>query len=108
MPTVDLVYSLDCPNVAAARENLLQGFARAGLAPRWREHRIGDPDAPAHVRGFGSPTVLVDGKDVVGDQPVAETCCRLYDGNRHAPGVEAITRALRAAAGSRDTTIHDT
>ena len=61
MATVDLVYSPDCPNVPLARANLLLAFARAGVRPRWSEHRIGDPDAPEHTRGYGSPTILIGG-----------------------------------------------
>jgi hypothetical protein len=39
MATVDLVYSSDCPNVTLARANLLLAFARAGVKPKWSEHR---------------------------------------------------------------------
>ncbi len=96
MPIVDLVFNHACPNVAAARANLMRAFAQSGVAPRWHEHRIGDPAAPERVRGFGSPTVLVDGRDVAGAVPGAEACCRLYDDGR-APSVERIAQALRAA-----------
>ncbi len=98
MTTVDLVYDVECPNVAAARANLARAFADAGLAPHWQEHRIGDPDNPARVRGYGSPTILVDSRDVSGDAPGAEACCRLYGGSVRAPTVETIADALRAAA----------
>jgi len=84
-------------DVPAARANLLRALARAGVEPRWSEHRIGDPDLPERVRGFGSPTVLVDGRDVAGIEPSSEVCCRIYDGAR-APSVESIARALGAAS----------
>jgi mercuric ion transport protein len=96
MLLVDLVYDDGCPNVALARNNLMRAFASVGVAARWHEHRIGDPGAPARVRGFGSPTILVDGRDVAGHDPAAEACCRLYAGDR-APSVDAIARALRGA-----------
>ena len=99
MPNVDLVYDVECPNVATTRANLIRGFALAGLPPAWREHRIGDPAAPARVRGYGSPTILVDGQDVAGVLPTAEACCRLYtdeNGRCGAPPVELIARALAA------------
>ncbi len=98
MVTVDLVYSPDCPNVSLARTNLLLAFARAGMKPTWSEHRIGDPEAPPRTRGFGSPTILVDGRDVAGEAPSAEVSCRLYEGAGHAPGAE---QALAALTGSR-------
>lgn len=96
MPVVDLVYDPGCPNVASARANLMRAFAESGVAARWHEHRIGDPTTPARVRGFGSPTILIDGRDVAGDVPCAEACCRLYGGGR-APSVATIIEALRAA-----------
>lgn len=98
MATVDLVYDMDCPNVSLARANLLLAFARAGVKPKWSEHRIGDPEAPAHTRGYGSPTILVDGRDVFGMPPSAEISCRIYEGvgSAHAPPEAKIAAALSA------------
>jgi hypothetical protein len=119
MPRVELVYDGDCPNVAEARAQLLRAFAAAGAEPRWREWRGDAADAPPHVRGYGSPTILVDGRDVAesaergraergsvepgGMPPAAEhaaPCCRLYrrpDGTvAGVPSVETIVSALRA------------
>jgi len=93
VPTVDLVYDSECPNVKATRANLMRAFSRAGTTARWMEHQIGTPDSPAHVRGFGSPTVLVDGADVGGLAPGAESCCRVYE-RGGAPSVESIAAAL--------------
>ncbi|NIR28377.1 MAG: hypothetical protein GWN84_03420, partial [Gammaproteobacteria bacterium] len=99
MPAVDFVYDRDCPNVKAARANLMRAFSRAGVTARWKEHEIGSADAPARVRGFGSPTILVDGADVAGVQRGAEDCCRVYEGSK-VPSVELIADALvRAAEG---------
>ncbi|MFN2376035.1 MAG: MerC domain-containing protein [Candidatus Binatia bacterium] len=100
MANVDLVFDTECPNVPVARANLLRAFAVAGVPARWTEHRIGDPSSPEHTRGYGSPTVLVDGKDVAGVEPASEMCCRIYattTGIGGAPGVEQIARALSAS-----------
>lgn len=98
MPVVELVYDEGCPNVANARAQLLRAFAQAGMPARWQEWLATDADAPARVRGYGSPTVLVDGKDVIGVEPTPEMrSCRLYaqaDGPRGAPPIEAIVAAL--------------
>ena len=96
--TVELVYAPDCPNVELARTNLRLGFGLAMMAPEWTEHRIGDLQAPARTRGYGSPTVLVDGHDVAGLAPGPEACCRVYDG-RGAPAPEQIAAALKVAFG---------
>lgn len=37
MPTVELIYDRDCPNIPQARENLLRAFGQVHLTPRWRE-----------------------------------------------------------------------
>jgi mercuric ion transport protein len=97
MARVDLIYAADCPNVPLARANLLLAFARTGVRPQWSEHRIDDPDAAPHTRGYGSPTILVEGRDVVGLAPSAETCCRVYEGIAglaRAPAAEQIASAL--------------
>lgn len=104
VPAVELVYSPDCPGIAAARAELLRAFARSGVPPRWTEWRGDDPDAPAHVRGIGSPSILIDGRDVTGARPAAggASSCRLYpdaDGRLvGVPPVEAITAALTASS----------
>lgn len=97
MASVDLIYASDCPNVSLARTHLLLAFARAGVKPEWSEHHIGDPEAPAHTRGYGSPTILVDGRDVAGLPADSENCCRVYEsttGRDHAPPAEQIAAAL--------------
>lgn len=105
MPNVELIYDRDCPNVSAARANLLRAFAEAGVTPRWSEHL--QEDAPPHARGFGSPTILVDGRDVAGAPAGAEECCRVYltEGGVLAgvPDVAAIAEAMAAVARSAPT-----
>ena len=94
---VDFIYDSECPNVQSARANLMRAFSRAGVSARWREHRIGDPEAPARVRGYGSPSVLVDGRDVAGQAPNSDACCRVYQAGG-VPSVELIAAALEGAA----------
>lgn len=100
MPTVDFIYDRDCPNAGQARENLRLAFERIGMTAAWSEHRIGDASAPPHTRGFGSPTILIDGLDIAGGSAGAEASCRIYrgpDGASGAPCVDAIIEALRRA-----------
>jgi mercuric ion transport protein len=94
---VDLIYDLDCPNVVAARTVLVRAFVAASIAPAWREHCRSD-GLPAELDGFGSPTILVDGRDVMGERPAGAPCCRLYPGGAGAPPREAIVAALHAAS----------
>lgn len=98
-PVVDFIYGDDCPHVDAARANLKEALDRAGLPARWSEHRIGDPRVPTRARGFGSPTILVAGRDVGGSEPGAEHCCRVYANASGVPPVESILAALEEGRG---------
>jgi hypothetical protein len=40
-----------------------------GAPPRWTEYEAGDPELTPGARGLGSPTILVDGRDVAGACP---------------------------------------
>lgn len=76
---VELIYDMDCPNVAETRANLSQAFAAAHLEAKWTEWERSSPSSPAYVADFGSPTVLVEGRDVAGENPREHiSCCRLY------------------------------
>lgn len=103
MPTIDLVFDADCPNVENARAQLRRACGRAGVPPRWSEWRSDDPEAPVYTQGFGSPTVLLDGQDVMGAEPSpGERSCRIYppDGEspRGVPPMAILVAALRTAA----------
>jgi hypothetical protein len=96
---VELIYDVDCPRVGEARTALLAAFAQRGFLARWSEWDREDPEAPAYVRSCGSPTILVDGRDV--DSALStegSSCCRLYDtlggGLSGAPSVDRIASAL--------------
>lgn len=105
MSDVVLVYEATCPHVPEARAQLEEAFARLGRPARWSEQRSDVPDAPRWARRHGSPTVLVDGRDVA-DAPSAGGCCRVYrdatGARRGAPSaaqiVEALTRQTRSGA----------
>lgn len=105
MSKVELIYDADCPNAEAARSQLRLALARAGKAPEWDEWERSDPAAPSHVRRYGSPTILVDGRDIAG-QAAAEgaDCCRLYQsesgGLQGFPSAESIAAALRRPSSS--------
>ncbi|MFW6200935.1 MAG: hypothetical protein ACOC8B_00010 [Gemmatimonadota bacterium] len=87
-PEVELVYFDGCPNADEARANL-----RAVMDDgSWREWNLSSADTPDRVRRYGSPTVLVDGRDVTGEggNTGGAMTCRA-DG---APSPVAIRKAL--------------
>ncbi|RJQ47369.1 MAG: hypothetical protein C4528_05310 [Gammaproteobacteria bacterium] len=104
-PRVELIYDRDCPNVAAARAQLLRAFVQAGLIPSWREWERHDAQSPRYAHEYGSPTLLIDGADVAADDAQTDAnCCRLYaDQGRLSgiPSLAVLTAKLRAARAVR-------
>lgn len=98
----ELIYDKACPNVESARAQLRRAFVSAGIAPHWQEWEASAAETPAYARGYGSPTILVDGRDVAGGEPgpEGEGHCRIYaleaDGPSGVPAVNDIVRALKA------------
>ena len=98
MGTIELIYDANCPNVPEARKQLREAFAMLDAAPRWQEWCTDDPNIPEHARGYGSPTILVDGRDLGGSGRIDGTAsCRVYltaEGLDCVPSVEEIAVAL--------------
>jgi len=100
---VELIYDVDCPNVAATRSLLIEAFTKTGTSARWREWERNSPGTPAHVKKYGSPTILVDSRDVAGmNAGASEASCRVYrtqDGSlSRTPMLETISAMLVHAA----------
>lgn len=101
---VELIYEKTCPNIEAARTQIKRAFADHGAHAQWQEWEISDPLSPDYAHGYGSPTVLVDGKDVTGAEPTNDdSCCRIYTlassrENQGVPAVAQIVAALAAAS----------
>lgn len=88
---LELIYFRDCPHAAEARSNLRTALVTAGIQVPVDEWERDDAAAPAYVRGYASPTVLVNGRDVSGDAATADAAsCRAAG----APSAETILRAL--------------
>ena len=93
-PIVELVYFGSCPNVDVARQALKDALSSLGLSPGWQEWDQEDPTTPARLRGYGSPTVLIGGRDVRGGSPASEGLACRADG---APSADEIRRVLMEA-----------
>ena len=101
MATVDLIYERDCPHIAQTRAHLLAAFAEVGITPRWLEWDRAEAATPLELRRYGSPTILVNGRDVTGTEPAsADSNCRLYEtaagGLAGVPSIGLIAAALRS------------
>jgi hypothetical protein len=81
MPKVDFIYDEDCPQVEPARQQLRKALESCQLPLNWTEYKIGDTHMPDYGKGYGSPTILINGKDLVGLTPTSDKTCRLYLNN---------------------------
>src|SRR5262249_46408705 len=99
MKDIELIYDVDCPNVAEARSQLRRALEAAHLPARWREWVRGERASPPYADRYGSPTILVDGKDVAATDVDDRCTCRLYPDDegalRRAPALRTILAALK-------------
>lgn len=107
---VELIYDPGCPNVAGAREVLARALREAGMPAVWTEWNSDDPACPERARGLGSPSILVNGKDVAPGphpwahrEPGSAPRCRVYehdDGKlAGVPPLAQVARAIAEAVG---------
>lgn len=89
-----------CPNAEPTRAALREALRRLALPLEVEEIDLTAPGTPAELRGWSSPTILVDGADLEGQGRTGEAqSCRLYGGRGGAPSVEQIERRLAARLG---------
>ncbi len=75
---VQLLFFPGCPNSGAARAALRRVLEALRLRVAIAEVDVTAADAPKHLRDWGSPTILIDGVDVGGEQEPTGASCRLY------------------------------
>lgn len=101
-PKIELIYDTDCPNINAARTQLVRAIKETGINLPWQEWNSKDENAPIYARNYGSPTILVNEHDVVKSENPDAGCCRIYTDDagtmRGVPSVEQIVSALPTAA----------
>jgi glutaredoxin len=87
-----------CPYSVKTRVLLQDVIASAGIDASIEEVDLDSPATPVALRGWGSPTVLVNGRDVGGLEAPPGTSCRIYrdDAGRHAgyPSAALLRTAL--------------
>jgi mercuric ion transport protein len=94
--TIHLIYSPGCPNVDSARRALRRALDDLHVHATVFEVDFADVETPADLRGWGSPTILVEGADVAGGAP-SDDSCRLYGPSEFpgAPPLALIEAALK-------------
>jgi mercuric ion transport protein len=105
---IDLIYDQTCPNVDRARSMIRRALFEIGAPQTWIEWDRDDEKTPLAFRRFGSPTVLVNGRDVGceenDDAGGDGNSCRVYTddcgcfcGAPSAELIVAIIRGVQAA-----------
>jgi hypothetical protein len=108
---IELVYDPTCPNVDRARSAIREALATTDAPVVWREWNRTDSSTPAALRTLGSPSVLVNGRDVgCGQGSMAQAdanSCRIYRDDCGcicgAPSAELILRAIEDCDASQET-----
>ena len=85
-----------CPLAEAARKELDAAVSEAGLAG-YEEIDILDPETPENLRGWGSPTILVNGADVTGNTKGEGVGCRIYATESRVPETALILERISQA-----------
>lgn len=75
---VELIHDSDCPNIEGARNLIRAAYSAGKVSGTWLEHCRQNPGVPAYVRSYGSPTILVNGFDVMPMTGSAADSCRVY------------------------------
>jgi mercuric ion transport protein len=107
-PRIELFYDPECPNVVLARSAIREALSILGAPEVWQEWDRGSIQTPGDRRQLGSPSVLVDGRDVGCDggslANADANSCRVYvDGCGcicGAPSADLILAAIASADGA--------
>jgi len=103
MVKVTFLYFEDCPSHEAALERLRQTIAEEGVAAEVEVIKVETDEEALRYRFLGSPTILVEGRDIDPPPTGAQYAltCRAYrreDGRiTPLPPAELIRQALRKA-----------
>lgn len=105
MVLVEFIYEKNCPNVKLMCFQLLLAFLKLNIKPHWREWEINENDAPVYIRRYGSPTILINDKDVDESRNSKNPQqCRLYTQSDNSisgvPPIDRIINAIKAATDS--------
>jgi hypothetical protein len=99
---IDVLYFQGCPNHEPTIQRVRQVINRLGVTADIREVELTRNDDAAAMKFVGSPTVLIDGRDIDPAQRTESKTgfgCRLYGGTG-VPPIEMIEQAVRETSGS--------
>jgi hypothetical protein len=96
---IEVLYVAECPSHPAAVRMVKDVLAAEGVVTEIHEVLIRDEGMARHLKFLGSPTIRINGRDVVAEARRAQNfalSCRLYPGSKQAglPPAEMIHRAV--------------
>ena len=92
---VQLLFFDGCPLAEAARRSLETALADCGISDYERIDILA-PSVADDLRGWGSPTILVNGVDVSGHPKGDAIGCRIYPGADGVPSASTIGAYIRS------------
>jgi mercuric ion transport protein len=98
-PKIQLLVFDGCPLAEAARSSLQTALDSLGLRD-FEEIDLLGPSASDELQGWGSPTILVDGKELTGSMKGNAVGCRVYDDESGVPSPEVIAEQIRRVTSS--------
>jgi mercuric ion transport protein len=98
VPRIQLLVFEGCSHADAARRSLERALAQVDAAG-YEEIDLLAPDTPEDLRRWGSPTILVDGKDVAGALRGHAIACRVYAGPDGVPSPDSIVASILKCLG---------
>lgn len=99
MPRIQFLAFEGCPLAQGTRRVLENALTECGLRD-YEEVNLLDPETPEELRAWGSPTILINGRDATG-APRGDTIgCRVYPTANRLPDRTTIVTTIKAAISS--------
>lgn len=99
VPRIQLLVFADCPLAVAAQTKLQSALQRCGMSiDDYELVDILDPMSAKTMASWGSPTILINGRDVEGQTQGDGVGCRLYATPDQVPTINSIVTAIRGAS----------
>ena len=98
---IDILHVAGCPHVVSARRHMREALIAAQVHASVREVEITTADEAARLGMHGSPTILLNGRDLFPtDAEIGSRSCRLYASDDAWAGVPSVDQLVDVIAGA--------
>jgi hypothetical protein len=99
-PLIQFLSFDGCPLAGAAQAALERALQICGMdSSQYEPVDVLDPATPSSLTSWGSPTILVNGRDVTGHARGDGVGCRIYDTADKVPAAATIATEIQKSAG---------